>query len=446
MKIKISTSLYVLMVFAILFVMTGCAKATEVKTTTTEPPPTQEVVVIKGLHQFSPGAGFQAELQALTDEFNQSHPNVRVEWDWAGYETYFTKLQASLESNDPPDLLYRAGIRDLGMDNTYLNLTPYMDGPSYDDANVKWKDTFPESIVGENGLYWLDGIPQGPGIYGVPNEFIVEGVWDNKDIFEQNSISIPQTYDEFISACQTLREAGVSPVLQDNDQGYNANIFIELAGLVAGEEEFYKAAMGEGTFDTPDFVEAARLAYNFGKECFQDDWTGYQYPAAQTLLAQGAGAMNVNGSWLPSELGSVVPENFRFGFFRMPPVTGGKGTPNQMQSIINGYVLLKASKHPNEAVEYLKFMSSKLAVEKIAAQGNLMALKGSTVPPAMSDVPAVIADSTLVSRAFGTYEDAQEWYTQVSWKYGDLLLIGSLTPEETMKQLDQATKDYWASK
>src|SRR4030067_2363733 len=234
MKIN-NTGLYLFFVVFLIVVMAGCAKTTEVQTAAPEPPATQRVVVIKGLHQFSPGAGFQAVLQELTDEFNQSHSNIRVEWDWAGYETYFTKLQAALESNEAPDLLYRAGIRDLGMSNNYLNLTSYMDGPSYDDENVKWKDTFPESIVGVNGLYWLEGVPQGSGIYGVPNEFIVEGVWYNKDIFDKNGISIPKTYDDFITVCQTLKAADMSPVLQDNDQGYNANIFIELAGMVAGE-------------------------------------------------------------------------------------------------------------------------------------------------------------------------------------------------------------------
>lgn len=449
------TSFFAFMAIAVVFGMTGCGGetteppiASEVPATPITPAtsvPEEEVVVIHGLHQFSPGAGFQVEIQALTDEFNASHPNIQVEWDWAGYETYFTKLQAGLESNNPPDMLYRAGIRDLGMDDYYLNLTPYMNEPSYDDANILWKDTFPASIVGEGGLYWLEGVPQGSGIYGVPNEFIVEGVFYNKDLFEQNNIVIPKTYDEFITVCQTLKAAGIAPVLQDNDQGYNANIFIELAGMVAGEEAFLEAASGTGTFDTPDFIEAARLTQNFAKECFQDAWTGYQYPAAQTMLASGGGSMNINGSWLPSELASALPDNFRIGFFRVPPVTGGKGTPNQMQSIINGYVVLKATQHPAEVVEYLKFLSSKDAVEKVAAQGNLMARIGATVPARLADVPAVIADSHLVSRAFGTYEDFQEWYIQVSWKYGDLLIIGSLTPEEAMKQLDQATKEYWAN-
>ena len=448
----LKTGFFVFVAVSVLIGMTGCGKTTEPTTTTEEPtalteeptsPP--EVVVINGLHQFSPGAGFQAVLQELTDEFNAAHPYIRVEWDYAGYETYFTKLQAGLESDNPPDMLYRAGIRDLGMDDFYLNLGPYMNEPSYDDANVLWKDTFPASIVGEGGLYWLEDVPQGAGIYGVPNEFIVEGVFYSKDIFEQNSIEIPTTYDEFISVCQTLKAAAISPVLQDNDQGYNANIFIELAGMVAGEDAFLEAASGTGTFETPDFVEAARLTQNFAAECFQDAWTGYQYPAAQSMLAQGAGAMNINGSWLPSELESVMPENFRIGFFRVPPVTGGKGTPNQMQSIINGYVVLKATQHPVEVTEYLKFLSSEYATEKVAAHGNLMARIGASVPDQLSDVPAVIADSHLVSRAFGTYEDYQDWFVQVSWKYGDLLIIGSLTPEEAMKQLDQATKEYWAN-
>ena len=81
-----------------------------------------------------------------------------------------------------------------------------------------------------------------------------------------------------------------------------------------------------------------------------------------------------------------------------------------------------------------------------AIEGNLMARKEVSIPPQMEDIPAVIADSTLVSRAFGAYEDYQDWYNNVSWKYGNLLLVGELTPEEFAKQLDDATKEYWANK
>lgn len=459
MKIHNKFWFITLLVVIFLVSITGCkqpaAEAPEVTTPPTEAvvveEPTEaveptEVIVVKGLHQFPPGAAYQPQLQELTDAFNASHPNIRVEWEWAGFETYFTKLQIAIESDEPPELLYRAGIRDLGMGDNYLNLTEYMNGPSYDDPNVMWKDTFPESIVGEGGLYWLSDVPQGPGIYGVPNEFIVEGVLYNMDIFDANGISIPTTYDEFLTVCDTLKEAGISPVLQDNDQGYNANIFIELAGFVAGEQAFIEAAAGKASFNTPDFLMAAELTQQFAERCFQDAWTGYQWPAAQSLFATGGGAMNVNGSWLPSELGNLLPEGFRMGFFRMPPVPGGKGTPNMMQSIINGYVVLKNSKNHEAAIEYLKFMSSKEAVEKVAAQGNMMALKGSSVVPIMANIPPVIPDSHLVSRAFGAYEDYQEWYNTIAWKYGDLLIVGQLTPQEFVEQFDQATQEYWASK
>ena len=38
------------------------------------------------------------------------------------------------------------------------------------------------------------------------------GVWYNIDIFEENDLEIPQTWDEFVQVCESLKAKGIVPL------------------------------------------------------------------------------------------------------------------------------------------------------------------------------------------------------------------------------------------
>ena len=117
---------------------------------------------------------------------------------------------------------------------------------------------FPARIKAGNGkeitgAAYLKGINEagfalckdGDKIYGIPSYGWFSGVWYNKDIFEQNKVAVPTTFDELVAACDALSANGVQPMgfgLADGDTGVHS-----LLGYI--ENNFYEASEEGKSFD-----------------------------------------------------------------------------------------------------------------------------------------------------------------------------------------------------
>ena len=87
--------------------------------------------------------------------------------------------------------------------------------------------------------------------YGVPCYGWFEGIFYNKDLFEQAGIkNVPTTYDEFLDVCDKLKSDGIKPIamgLADGDNGLHA-----FSGFL--ESNFYEVTEEGKTFDV-NFAE-----------------------------------------------------------------------------------------------------------------------------------------------------------------------------------------------
>lgn len=117
---------------------------------------------------------------------------------------------------------------------------------------------FPARIKAGNvkeitGAAYLEGIndagfalcKDGDKIYGIPSYGWFSGVWYNKDIFEENNVAVPTTFDELVAACDALSANGVQPMgfgLADGDTGLHS-----LLGYI--ENNFYEASEEGKNFD-----------------------------------------------------------------------------------------------------------------------------------------------------------------------------------------------------
>ncbi|MCQ5187619.1 ABC transporter substrate-binding protein, partial [Streptococcus parasanguinis] len=64
----------------------------------------------------------------------------------------------------------------------------------------KWEEKFTQTSM---DLCTLDG-----KLSGYPTSYNVLGVYYRKDIFEQNGIEVPTTFEDFEAACAKLKENG----------------------------------------------------------------------------------------------------------------------------------------------------------------------------------------------------------------------------------------------
>ncbi len=163
----------------------------------------------------------------------------------------------------------------------------------------------------------------GGTLKSIPYQPNVFAYFYNVDIFEEAGVTaVPTTWDEFLDVCQKIKDAGYTPITNDN--AYIASLFGYHMSRLIGEpatEEVVK----NGDWDNEAVLKTAQAYEELASRgFFSETIESNQWPAGQnTELAMGTAAMYLNGSWLPNEVKDIAGEDFNWGCFSNPAVDGG---------------------------------------------------------------------------------------------------------------------------
>jgi raffinose/stachyose/melibiose transport system substrate-binding protein len=156
-------------------------------------------------------------------------------------------------------------------------------------------------------------------IYGVPFATQTLVIYYNKKIFAQHSLSIPKTWDEFLSVMKTLKDKGVTPLANGGKEGWTLEI---LSGVIApnfyGGSTFYEAVTrGQTTFRDPTYTGALAKMLDL-RPYMPQGFMGVDYATMQQLFLNEQAAMFIGGSW---EIGffKAQNKNLDFSVFAAPP-------------------------------------------------------------------------------------------------------------------------------
>lgn len=130
-------------------------------------------------------------------------------------------------------------------------------------------------------------------------------VYYRRSDFDKAGISkTPETWEEFLSACESLKTVGITPMVVGGGGADTWANGYSLVALVATEvyandaNWLTKLNAGEVDFSDPLFVNAAtKLKQLVDNECIQPALLSNDYAATQAAFINGAGAMYPMGSW-----------------------------------------------------------------------------------------------------------------------------------------------------
>jgi raffinose/stachyose/melibiose transport system substrate-binding protein len=338
--------------------------------------------------------------QNLASKYVQDHPNVSIEITVLENEAFKAKLATAMQSGNPPDVFQSWGGGVLGQ---------------YGDAGLV-KDLTAD--LAANG--WGDSFQPGPlslykvgdKFYGVPWDAGMVGFWYNKDLFAKAGISAPPaTWTEFLADVSKLKAANITPIaVGEKDKWPGHFYWVYLATRIGGRAAFEAAYNRTGSFADPAFVQAGeRLKELVDLQPFQTGFLGADYPAHQTLMANGKAAMELMGQWAPGADRGVATDveayNKRLGFFPFPTVEGGAGDPSDVLGGGDGFAIGKNA--PPEAVDFVRYLTS-LDVQKAMTAANL------SVPPVIKGAEAALDDPLMkeVQQRAGAAKYYQLYYDQ----------------------------------
>lgn len=227
-------------------------------------------------------------MQAMCDAYTaQVDPNVVIEVQVTNWNEYWTKLEASAESNTMPDLYWMHTDRilyyaDFGI---LADLTDLYDG---EDPNY-YQEHFSEISIGNAS--GSDG-----RMYGVPKDKDNVLLIYNKEMFDQAGVSYPDetwTWDDLTAASQQIYDkTGKYGYMAYNDEqlGY-WNFVYQNGGYILDENNVYAGYTDPATVD----------AIKFYVDLQKNDWCPKQAYFAETqpgtAFFSEVGAMFLEGSW-----------------------------------------------------------------------------------------------------------------------------------------------------
>jgi raffinose/stachyose/melibiose transport system substrate-binding protein len=197
-----------------------------------------------------------------------------------------------------------------------------------------------------------------------------------------------------------------------------------------------------GEFTDPGYVTAMQMLADLNKKgYFMKNVNSSSHDMGQQLFAAGKGAI----FYVELEEFQTIENNMKgnWGFFPMPSIADGKGSQSFITGAPDGFIVSSKTKHPKEAIKFLKYLTSKDNALKLVKQiGWPSPIDGATNPD--TALKEVAEGVEVMKKA----EGMAEWLdTDVHAKVADvylsniqLLLDGSKSPEEIIKEVQDVAK------
>lgn len=287
--------------------------------------------------------------QMIIDDYMKENPNVTIEVEALDEEAYKIKFKA-YAMDGMPDVVSIWGQPSFLGEVLDAGVLAELNEADYADYGF---------IAGS-----LEGFKKDGKLYGLPRNSDIMGFYYNEKMFKDNGWAVPATYEELMTLCGQIKDAGIVPVAMDGGDGWPLAIYLtDLLVRMDGTDAAGKIneAIAKGSFDDPVFVQAAQLlADSAAAGMFQTGFDSQDYGTAMNLFTNGQAAMFYMGSWEASmaineDIDQEIRDNIRV--FTMPPIEGGKGTQTDIPAWNGGgYAVAADSKVKEEAVKFLNYL------------------------------------------------------------------------------------------
>lgn len=248
----------------------------------------------------------KAAFEQIVADFQAANPDIDVEFNTFDHESYKTVVRNWLTSEAPDVIYWFAGER----------MKTFVDRGLLEDVSDIWAENgLADAMSSSFSALTVDGKQ-----YGVPFSYYQWGVYYRTDIFEANGVAVPQTFDELVGACETIRAAGIAPVTIGTKFLWTAAGWFDYLNLRTNGLDFHlQLAAGEVPY-TDDRVQKTfdhwERLINAG--CFIDDHAAYSWQEAQPFLYQGDAAMYLIGNFITPQFPADVED--KMGFFQFPVI------------------------------------------------------------------------------------------------------------------------------
>ena len=389
-------------------------------------------VVINFFHRW-PNDPKNSMFKELVQEYMDENPNVTINMDCILNDQYKEKIRMIVSTDEVPDIFS-------SWSGTFAQeMIASGNVASLNDMYESDKDWSSQIAPASVEKFTFDG-----QIYGVPWSQDGKVFYYNKKVFEENNISVPTTWDEFITVLDKLKAAGYeTPIIAGLSDGFESLHYLGTMNQRMIDPETlakdYDPATGE--FTDPGYTEVLKKWQQLTSYMGETSTAINHETARNTYFATGeAPIMYMQFAEIPM-LEKSLPDDFEYGFFNFPALEDGKGDPKELTGAPEGFMISNKAKNPEECQKFLKWLVSKKGGAALTTQcGDISSVAGAVdetnALPAQLEAMDIIKNASKLTPWFDNACDPGVYtvYQQVA----QAIATGDETPESGMQEVQQA--------
>ncbi|MDK2807841.1 MAG: raffinose/stachyose/melibiose transport system substrate-binding protein [Clostridiales bacterium] len=341
---------------------TGETTATEDTAATTEAPAADTAqknpVTIKTVSMFGGTDPNATVYEAINEEFMKQYDYITVEDNsQSSDEDWKASVAADFAVGNEPDVIQfftDATASTILATDKFVSLNEIL--AAYPEYAKDTLDSALEAVTNPDGVR-----------RAVPTTGYWEGLYCNKDLFDQYKVALPTDWDSLVAAINTFKENGIIPIAcsLNNVPHY----WVEFLMLYAAGEESYGTVPESAPQDWAKGLEALKTLRDMG--AFPEDTDTVDDAYTGQLFKDKKAAMQLDGSWYAG--GITDTENTVVIAF--PGIKDQKAKSGAMVGGISSgfYITKKAWADPDKreaAVKFVEAHTCKSAVQRYWEAGG----------------------------------------------------------------------------
>jgi ABC-type glycerol-3-phosphate transport system substrate-binding protein len=280
-------------------------------------------------------------------------------------------------------------------------------------------------------------------LFGIAGGVSTSVIYYQVKVFKDLGITPPENWEDFLAACEKIKQAGKTALIITPADGTIANTLWShgFANNIVTRYPDYAKRFREGTMplDTPEFADVfAKAKVLYDKGYTQEGAVSTLYMDGNQMYIQGKSAQQFAGSWLA---GSLLKTDFETGIY-MPPWNAKGKTKVPIVATETGWAVAEGP-HKAQALKLLDWMNGKGFHYYQNARGNIPHLKDP-----MGEVKLDQRMKNYLDKLYSYKLTAGLWFEfipaatmQLIPKLYQEVLLGQKTPREAAAAFDKAAKD-----
>ena len=315
-------------------------------------------------------------METVINNFNAANPGIKV--NFVQVPDTATVLQSRAQLNEMPDMF--------GCTTGNMFELMFEDGIIMDLTGQEFLNNVESSSLEMstyNGKNWR-----------LPYSLSCYGLYVRTDIFEEQGLDLPTTWDELMDVCEKLTAAGITPfALPDKTMVYQ-RMERMMSFMSEDDTEFKQIAAGE--LEAKD----SKLLQNYANASLQivnymtPESLGAEYTESYQQLIAGEAAMTINGGWSLATLKDYDPD-IKVALIPMPNPTGEESKVGV--SIDTNFCISSSTKHPEECLKFFEYLAQPEVAQVYAdKEGSPCVINGVTVStPELSVISEAMAEGKI---------------------------------------------------